>query len=73
MIVAPAAAADPDCDNHLDRDNAAILADLQASTIDRQIRPVSRDRTGEEWFHLVVDLTASRLTWLLEILLIPIA
>ena len=72
--LAPAVGVDADRDDHRDRDDAPVLAHLHVGGVDPQIGPVAFDRAVEEGLHLVVDLLAQpRLTWLLEMPLMPIA
>ena len=50
------------------------LAHLQVGGVDPEIGPVAFDRPVEEGLHLAVDLLAQpRLTWLLEMPLMPMA
>ncbi len=55
---ASAVTVDADCDNDGNRHDAALLAHLEVSGVDPQVRPVALDRTGEERLHLVIDLAA---------------
>ena len=72
--LAAAVAVDADGDDHGDRDDAAVLAHLHVGGVDPEIGPVAFDRPVEEGLHLAVDLLAQpRLTWLLEMPLMPIA
>ena len=56
--LAPAVAVDADGDDDGDRDDAAVLADLQVGGVDPEIGPVALDRPVEEGLHLAVDLLA---------------
>ena len=64
---------DADGDDGRDRDDATAAPDLEIGGIDPEIWPFALDGSVEEGFDLVVDLLASRETWLLEMPLMPMA
>src|SRR5580700_8767022 len=71
--LAAAVAVDADRNDYRRRDDAPTLARLHVSRIDPQIGPVALDRAAQEGFHLLVNSSHNRLTWLLEMPVMPIA
>lgn len=81
----PAVGIDAHRDDHGDRDDTPVLPDLHVGGVDPQVRPVALDRPVEEGLHppqsslrrlRKLDCAISshrRLTWLLEMPLMPIA
>src|SRR5215211_6983191 len=71
--LAPAVAVDGDGDNDGHRDDAPVLTHLHVGRIDPQVGPVALDRAGKKAFTLSSISAHSRLTWLLEMPVMPIA
>ena len=55
---APAIAVDAHRDDHRDRDDPPVLADLHIGGVDPQVGPVALDRAVEEGVDALVDLLA---------------
>ena len=71
--LAPSVAVDADGDDDGDRHDAPPATDLQVGGVDPQIRPVAFDRPLQKAFTLPSISSHNRLTWLLEMPVIPIA
>jgi hypothetical protein len=56
--LAPAIGVDAHRDDHRDRDDAAVLANLHIGGVDPEVGPVDLDRPFQEGGHPLVDLFA---------------